>query len=157
MVIVGTHIDKLRHFGSRTITSFTKLIKDLYSNTHEYPEIKAIKYVSCEDRYEYSIRDLRDTLYDIAADTKLSLSKLSSFSIKEYAILTCKQFDFAYKNLGCKRYEQRLINMMIPDKYLQLQEKIIAEASNFRLYKKKRGPPILSWKQILEYEYCALL
>ena len=48
------------------------------------------------------------------------------------------------------------MDMMIPNKYLALQRKIIAEAANFRLYKEKRGPPILSWNQILEYEYCLL-
>ena len=46
---------------------------------------------------------------------------------------------------------------MIPEKYLALQRKIIAEASHFRSHKEKRGPPILSWKQIQEYEYCVLL
>ena len=49
------------------------------------------------------------------------------------------------------------MDMMIPNKYLALQRKIIAETGNFRLHKERRGPPILSWNQILEYEYCPLL
>ena len=49
------------------------------------------------------------------------------------------------------------MEMMIPNKYLALQRKIIAEAGDFRLHKERRGPPILSWNQILEYEYCPLL
>ena len=73
MVIVGTHIDKIKHFGSRMTASFVKSIKAMYSNENEYPPIKAIKFVSCEDRYENTIKDLRDTLYDIASETKLSL------------------------------------------------------------------------------------
>ena len=42
------------------------------------------------------------------------------------------------------------MDIMIPNKYLTLQERIIAEAGHFRLYKEKRGPPILSWNQMLE-------
>ena len=42
------------------------------------------------------------------------------------------------------------MNVMVPKKYLALQRRIIAEGSNFRLHKEKKGPPILSWKQLLE-------
>ena len=54
--------------------------------------------------------------------------------------------------LGSRRFEQKLTDMMIPNKYLELHKKIIAEAGDFRLHKERKGPPILSWKQILEYE-----
>ena len=57
--------------------SFTKTIKEMYANEHEYPPIKAIRFVSCMEGFESSIRDLRDTLYDIASETKLTLSKFS--------------------------------------------------------------------------------
>ena len=49
------------------------------------------------------------------------------------------------------------MDMMIPNKYLKLQTKIIAEGAGFRLHKERRGPPILSWKEMLEYEYYPLL
>ena len=50
-----------------------------------------------------------------------------------------------------RRFEQRLIDMMIPESYLQLQEIICCEAKDFRLHKEK-GPPILLWNDILKYE-----
>ena len=74
-MIVGTHIDKIKGFGARSTASFVKSIKDMYSNEHEYPTIKAIKFVSCETQFEGTIKNLRDTLYDIASETKLSLGK----------------------------------------------------------------------------------
>ena len=74
-MIVGTHIDKIKNFGPKTTTLFVNSIKEMYSNENEYPPIKAIKFVSCEDRFEGTIKDLRDTLYDIASQTKLSLGK----------------------------------------------------------------------------------
>ena len=45
------------------------------------------------------------------------------------------------------------MDMMIPNKYLKLQRKIIAEGANFRLHKERNGPPILSWNEMLKYEY----
>ena len=41
--------------------------------------------------------------------------------------------------------------MMIPENYLQLQQRIHTEARSFGLHK-ERGPPILSWNDILKYE-----
>ena len=41
--------------------------------------------------------------------------------------------------------------MMIPESFLNLQERIHFEARYFRLHKEK-GPPILSWNEILKYE-----
>ena len=75
MVIVGTQIDKMK-FGTTSKTYFTKHITSLYSDEQKYPPIKAIKFVSCAERYEGSIKDLRDTVYDIASETKLTISKL---------------------------------------------------------------------------------
>lgn len=77
-MIVGTHIDKIRHFGRRMTASFVKSIEEMYSDENKYPPIKAIKFVSCEDQHENTIKDLRDTLYDIASETKLSLG-MSTF------------------------------------------------------------------------------
>ena len=77
MVIVGTHIDKMRNFGSKSRVEFTNLINKFYSNAQKYPPIKAIKFVSCQERFEGTIKDLRDTIYDIAAETKLYLGKLT--------------------------------------------------------------------------------
>lgn len=77
MVIVGTHIDKIK-FGPRMEASFVRSIKEMYSNENDYPPIKAIEFVSCEERYENTIKDLRNTLYDIASETKLSLG-MSTF------------------------------------------------------------------------------
>ena len=78
-MIVGTHIDKINSFVAKmtalTTASFVKSIKAMYSNENKYPPIKAIKFVSCEDRFESTIKDLRDTLYDIASEMKLSLGK----------------------------------------------------------------------------------
>lgn len=77
MVIVGTHIDKIRRFGDKLRETFTRSIKFMYSNEHKYPPIKAIKFVSCQEKFESYMKDLRDTLYDIASETKLTLSKLT--------------------------------------------------------------------------------
>ena len=41
--------------------------------------------------------------------------------------------------------------MMIPESFLNLQERIHFEARYFRLHKEK-GPPILSWNEILKYD-----
>ena len=85
MVIVGTHIDKMRNFGKKSRTEFTNLINELYSSIQKYPPIKAIKFVSCQERFEDTIKDLQDTIYDIAAETKLFLGKLG---ITRYHYLT---------------------------------------------------------------------
>ena len=76
VVIVGTQIDKMK-FGATVKANFTKSITGLYSDEQTYPPIKAIKFVSCEERYQSSIKDLRDTLYDIASETKLIIGKLT--------------------------------------------------------------------------------
>lgn len=76
MVIVGTHIDKIKNFGNEFKTSLTKSIETLYSNEDVYPPIKAIEFVSCNDRFEGSIKGLQNTIYDIASEMKLSISKL---------------------------------------------------------------------------------
>jgi len=52
---------------------------------------------------------------------------------------------------GDRRFEQKVINMMVPENYLKFQERIQAEASYCRLHREKR-PPILSWDEILKYE-----
>ena len=52
---------------------------------------------------------------------------------------------------GDKRFEQKVINMMIPENYLKFQERIHSEASYFRRHKEQR-PPILSWDEILKYK-----
>lgn len=75
VVIVGTHIDKMKNFGPKNEASFRKSINAMYSNMYKYPEIKAIEFVSCEDGYEKYIKNLRDTLYNIASQTKLSIGK----------------------------------------------------------------------------------
>ena len=41
--------------------------------------------------------------------------------------------------------------MMIPERFLELQERIHYEARNFKLHKEK-GPPILSQNEILKYK-----
>ena len=74
-MIVGTHIDKIKGFGPRSAAALVKLIEDMYSNEYDYPPIKAIKFVSCVPQFEGTIKNLRDTLYDIASETKLSLGK----------------------------------------------------------------------------------
>jgi len=49
----------------------------LYSNDDVYPQIKAIKFVSRNDQFKGLIKDLRNTIYDIASEMKLSISKLN--------------------------------------------------------------------------------
>ena len=51
-----------------------------------------------------------------------------------------------------RRFEQRLIDMMIPESYLELQQRIHSEARYFKQHQEK-GPPILSWNDILKYEF----
>jgi len=50
---------------------------------------------------------------------------------------------------GNKRFEQKLLSVRIPVKYLELQNRIIAEATYYRRHKEK-GPPILSWDEIIK-------
>ena len=79
MVIVGTHIDKVKHFSKQKRAPYTKRIQELYSNRHWYPTIKAIEFVSCEvkyNKYNKYLKLLRDTLYDIASSMKMSVGKI---------------------------------------------------------------------------------
>ena len=79
VVIVGTHIDKVKHFRVEKKKIYTNKIIELYDNNSYYPTIKGIKFVCCDiniKRYkdhEGNITELRDTLYDVASDMKLSL------------------------------------------------------------------------------------
>ena len=81
MVIVGTHIDQVKKFRKGKNKQFTARINELYANQLCYPPIKAIKFVCCNvnhkkyKRYEQNIVELRDCLYDIASEMKLSISK----------------------------------------------------------------------------------
>ena len=81
MVIVGTHIDKVKNFRKEKCKLFTNRIKELYEGDRFYPPIKAIKFVCCDvnqkkyKQYEHNIVDLRDRLYDVASEIKLSISK----------------------------------------------------------------------------------
>ena len=81
MVIVGTHIDQVKNFRKEKCKLFTSRIKQLYEGDHCYPPIRAIKFVCCNvthkkyKQYEQNIVDLRDCLYDIASEIKLSISK----------------------------------------------------------------------------------
>ena len=78
VVVTGTHIDKAKNFEKEKKKLYVKRIEELYSNRYCYPPIKAIKFVSCDVKYkkhEMLMKDLRDTLYDIASAMKLSLSK----------------------------------------------------------------------------------
>jgi len=77
VVVVGTHVDKIKNF-EREKKLFAKRIEELYNNQYCYPPIKAIKFVGCDvkyKRYDVLLKDLRDTLYDMASAMKLSLSK----------------------------------------------------------------------------------
>ena len=77
VVVVGTHIDKVKNF-EKGKSFYVKRIEELYNNQHCYPPIKAIKFVSCDLKYksyEMFLKELRDTLYDIASAMKLSLGK----------------------------------------------------------------------------------
>jgi len=77
VVVVGTHIDKVKNFEKEK-NLHVKRIEELYSNRYCYPPINAIKFISCDVRYKkYDVlfKDLRDTLYDIASAMKFSLCK----------------------------------------------------------------------------------
>ena len=77
VIVVGTHVDKIKNF-EREKRSYVKRIEELYNNQYCYPPIRAIKFVSCDlkyRKYEMLLKDLRDTLYDMASAMKLSLSK----------------------------------------------------------------------------------
>ena len=77
VVVVGTHVDRIKNFD-REKRSYVKRIEELYNNQYCYPPIKAIKFVSCDlkyRKYEMLLKDLRDTLYDMASAMKLSLGK----------------------------------------------------------------------------------
>ena len=81
VVIVGTHIDQVKKFKKEKQKQFTSRIMELYGNQHFYPPIKGIKFVCCDvtykkyKRYEQNLVELQDCLYDVASETKLSLSK----------------------------------------------------------------------------------
>ena len=81
MVIVGTHVDQVKKFRKEKHKVFTSKINELYTSHSCYPPIKAIKFVCCDvthkkyKKYEQNIAELRDCLYDIASEMKLSLSE----------------------------------------------------------------------------------
>ena len=78
-MIVGTHIDKVKRFRLEKKKIYTNKIKELYYNKSYYPTIEAIKFVCCDvngkkyEKHKGYITELRDTLYDVASDMKLSL------------------------------------------------------------------------------------
>ena len=82
VVIVGTHIDKVKHFRLEKKEIYTNKIAELYDNRSYYPTIKGIKFVCCDinspkyHKHKEYITELRDTLYDVASDMKLSLGTL---------------------------------------------------------------------------------
>ena len=79
MIIVGTHVDKVKHFSKQKRMPYTKRIEELYSNKYWYPTIKAIEFVSCDmkyKKYKKYLNPLRDTLYDIASSMKMSVGKM---------------------------------------------------------------------------------
>ena len=79
VVIVGTHIDKVKHFRIEKKKIYTDRIVELYGHKSCYPTIKAIKFVCCDitskkyEKHKESVPELRDTLYDVASEMKLSL------------------------------------------------------------------------------------
>ena len=79
VVIVGTHIDKVKRFRLEKREIYTNKIIELYDNKSHYPTIKAIKFVCCDinsrkyEKHKEKITELRDTLYDVASEMKLSL------------------------------------------------------------------------------------
>ena len=79
VVIVGTHIDKVKHFRLEKKKIYTDKIIELYDERSCYPTIKGIKFVCCDtkskkyQKHKENITDLRDTLYDVASEMKLSL------------------------------------------------------------------------------------
>ena len=81
VVIVGTHIDQVKNFRKEKHKVFTSKINELYANQSCYPPIKAVTFVCCDvthkkyKKYEQNIVELRDSLYDIASEIKLSLSE----------------------------------------------------------------------------------
>ena len=81
VVIVGTHIDQVKNFKKEKMKQFTRKITELYIDQSCYPPIKGIKFVCCNEnhkkykKYEQNIVQLRDCLYDVASEMKLSLSK----------------------------------------------------------------------------------
>ena len=82
-MIVGTHIDKVKHFRLEKKEMYTKKIIELYDKKSCYPTIKAIKFVCCDmqskkyQKHRDKIMELRDTLYDVASEMKLSLGTLA--------------------------------------------------------------------------------
>ena len=79
VVIVGTHIDKVKRFRLEKKKIYTDKIIELYTKKSCYPTIKAIKFVCCDinskkyTKHKDKITELRDTLYDVASEMKLSL------------------------------------------------------------------------------------
>ena len=79
VVIVGTHIDKVKRFRLEKKEIYTNKIIDLYCNKSYYPTIKAIQFVCCDinskkyEKHKEKITELRYTLYDVASEMKLSL------------------------------------------------------------------------------------
>ena len=67
------------------------------------------------------------------------------------AIHFCLTSDLFMLSGDGRRFEQRLTDMMIPESYLGLQQRIHSEASYFKMHQEK-GPPILSWNDIVKYE-----
>ena len=149
MVIVGTHIDQVKHFRLEKKKIYTDKINELYSDRFCYPTIKEIKFVCCDikskkyQKHKENITDLRDTLYDVASEMKLSLG----VCVYMHGIVIA----LCILSGDGRRFEQKLIDVMIPESFLNLQDRIHFEARYFRLHKEK-GPPILSWKEILKYE-----
>ena len=82
-MIAGTHIDKVKHFRIEKKKLYTDKIVEMYGCKSCYPTIKAIKFVCCDidskkyDKHKESIMELRDTLYDVASEMKLSLGTKS--------------------------------------------------------------------------------
>ena len=71
----------MKNFRKEKKNLFVKKIKELYDSQSCYPPIKEIMFVCCDvthkkyKKYEQNIMELRDYLYDIASEMKLSLSE----------------------------------------------------------------------------------
>ena len=144
VVVVGTHIDKVKKFEKEK-NLYVERIEELYSNQYYYPPIDDVKFISCDvkyKKYDTLFKDLRDTLYDMASAMKISLSNYNNYAIHVNVLLMILVS-------GNKRFEQKLLSVRIPVKYLELQNRIIAEATYYRRHREK-DPPILSWNEIIK-------
>jgi len=92
VVIVGTHIDKVKNFRKEKKKIYKDKIIDLYDQKSCYPLIKAIRFVCCDtkskkyQKHKENIIELRNTLYDVASEMKLSLG-INHVCIHTYIVI----------------------------------------------------------------------